>query len=158
MPHRLSPPSSTEPASRRARRAGSIAGRLVTSAVMVLVPLTITACGGGDSSSSSSAAPLSAAAERGRSTALDSGCASCHGPTWQGGVAPSWVGLAGSTVTLSDGSTVTADAAYLARSIMAPADQMVQGYSIVMPTNGLTADEVADVVAFIQALTPSEDE
>jgi len=133
-------------------------GRVVTGAVMAIVPLTMAACGGDDSSSSSSAAPLSAAAERGRSTAINSGCASCHGPTWQGGVAPAWIGLAGSTVTLSDGSTVTADAAYLARSITAPADQKVTGYSIVMPANGLTPDEVADVVAFIQALTPSEDE
>ena len=126
-------------------------------AAVAVGSLALAACGGGDAASTASTQPLSAAAERGRRTALDSGCASCHGASWQGGVAPSWVGLAGSIVTLSDGSTVTADADYLARSITAPADEKVRGFSVAMPPNSLTPDQVADVVAFIQALTPSED-
>lgn len=126
-------------------------------AAVALGSLALVACGGGDTASTASTQPLSAAAERGRQTALDAGCASCHGANWQGGVAPAWVGLAGSTVTLSDGTTVTADADYLARSITAPADEKVRGFSVAMPPNALTADQVADVVAFIQALTPSED-
>jgi cytochrome c oxidase subunit II len=146
--------NSTPPASRgRARRK---IGQVAAMCTLVLTPLAASGCGGG-ARSSTPAAPLSAAAERGRQTALESGCASCHGATWQGGVAPAWVGLAGSTVTLSDGSTVTADADYLARSIIAPADDKVSGFTVVMPTNALTADQVADVVAFIQTLTPSED-
>ena len=131
--------------------------RAFANSAVVLVTLALAACGGGDSTSTGATRPLSAAAERGRRTALDAGCASCHGASWQGGVAPAWVGLAGSTVILSDGSTVTADATYLARSITAPADEKVRGYNVAMPPNALTADQVADVVAFIQALTPSED-
>lgn len=148
----LHAPSQRPTAFRRALVGGA---RSVTA--LGLAAVALVACGGGDTGSSASTQPLSAAAERGRQTALDAGCASCHGATWQGGVAPAWVGLAGSTVTLSDGSTVTADADYLARSITAPADEKVRGFNVAMPPNALTAEQVADVVAFIQALTPSED-
>ena len=84
------------------------------------------------------------------------GCVACHGANGEGGAAPSWVGLAGSTVTLDDGTTVVADAEYLARSITAPAEQKVAGATLVMPANMLTAEQVADVVAFIESLAGEE--
>lgn len=97
---------------------------------------------------------LSEAASRGEQVAVDSGCQACHGGNWAGGVGPSLVGLAGSTVSLDDGTTVVADDAYLTTSIMEPAAQKIAGFTIVMPANQLTADQVADVVAFIRELTP----
>jgi cytochrome c1 len=115
-------------------------------------------CGDGTGDADANQVPLSAQAERGRSIAQGNGCASCHGSSFGGGVAPTWIGLAGSNVTLTDGTTVVADRDYLTRAITAPADERVQGYSIVMPQNLLTADEVADVVAYIEALgTPASD-
>jgi cytochrome c oxidase subunit 2 len=98
---------------------------------------------------------LSAAAARGQSVAVDAGCQACHGLNWNGGVGPALVGLAGSTVTLDDDTTVVADEAYLTRAVADPAAQKTKGYTIVMPANSLTADQVADVVAFIQELTPA---
>jgi cytochrome c oxidase subunit 2 len=130
---------------------------LVTALASALAVVALAACGGGDASSTPDTT-LSPAAERGRVTALNSGCASCHGPTWAGGVAPSWIGLAGSEVELSDGTTVIADADYLTRAITAPADEKVAGYSLVMPANLLAAADVADVVAFIESLAAPTDD
>lgn len=110
---------------------------------------------GDERSGGSETAVLSPAAERGRVIAESSGCVSCHGATWSGGVGPSWIDLAGSTVVLSDGTTVTADTDYLTKAITTPAAQQVQGYTVVMPSNALTSAEVADVVAFIEALSPT---
>jgi cytochrome c oxidase subunit 2 len=96
---------------------------------------------------------LSEAASRGEQVAVDAGCQACHGGNWAGGVGPALVGLAGSTVSLDDGSTVVADDTYLTTAIMEPAAQQVAGYTIVMPANQLSPDQVADVVAFIRELT-----
>jgi cytochrome c oxidase subunit 2 len=108
--------------------------------------LLTTACGGGGD------APLPPAAASGRQIARDAGCTSCHGSNGQGGVGPSWTGLAGSTVNLADGSEVVADQAYLERAIREPGAQAVAGYTIAMPTNKLTPAEVDDVIAYIEAL------
>lgn len=97
---------------------------------------------------------LSEAASRGEQVAVDAGCQACHGGNWAGGVGPSLVGLAGSTVSLDDGTTAVADDAYLTTAITEPAAQKTAGYTIVMPANQLTAEQVADVVAFIRELTP----
>jgi mono/diheme cytochrome c family protein len=62
------------------------------------------------------------------------GCAACHSLTGSAGVGPSFKGLAGSTVTLTNGQTVTADDAYLEHSISDPDAQIVKGYRAgVMP-------------------------
>jgi cytochrome c oxidase subunit 2 len=95
---------------------------------------------------------LSAQAKEGASIALSSGCSSCHGGSWTGGVGPAWVGLAGSTVALSDGSTVVADATYLTRAIRDPSADVVKGYSPLMPKNSLSDDDISAVVAFILEL------
>lgn len=96
---------------------------------------------------------LSELAQRGRETALSSGCASCHGAKGQGGVGPTWIDLAGSDVELEDGTTVVADDEYLLRSILDPMAEDVAGYTIVMPANGLSEAQAADVVAYIKELT-----
>lgn len=80
------------------------------------------------------------------------GCAACHGTTGQGGVGPSFVGLAGSDVVLSDGSVVIADYLYLVESIRTPGAKRVAGFSVEMPTITLTDDEIAEVVAYIHSL------
>lgn len=93
---------------------------------------------------------LPADAQRGQRIAADSGCMACHGPD-----SPStpFAGLAGSTVTLTDGSTVVADTAYLVESIKDPAAKLVAGDGQEMPDNRLTDDEVALVVAYIEAVS-----
>jgi cytochrome c oxidase subunit 2 len=85
------------------------------------------------------------------------GCAGCHSLSGSNGVGPTLNGLAGSTVALSDGSTITADDAYLARSITEPDAQIVQGSQKgIMPAAIASFDltgkpqDVAALVAFIK--------
>lgn len=99
---------------------------------------------------------LSPAAEAGRATMLSNGCASCHGANGQGGVGPAYVGLYGSEVVLADGTTVTADEAYLRESITDPAAKKVEGYQVPMPTNNLTDAEVDEIIAYITELAATD--
>jgi cytochrome c oxidase subunit 2 len=92
------------------------------------------------------------AAANGEQLLRSSGCAGCHGADFRGGAGPSLVGLAGSTVTLADGTTMVADTAYLTRAIANPSADLVDGYNLRMPANGLTDAEIADIVAYIETL------
>ncbi len=111
-------------------------------------------CGQGTSTTGGglAAGSLGAEAERGQRIALESGCAACHGSSWQGGAGPALAGLAGSTVTLDDGTTVLVDRDYLVRAIVDPAADRAGSFAMKMPPNKLTEREVADVVAFMEAI------
>lgn len=108
----------------------------------------------GACSSSSSSAPvdLSPEAAAGREISINAGCASCHGADGKGSVGPSWVGLADSQVTLSDGTVVTADDDYLYTSIKEPGAMKRRGASGIMPSNKLTDEEIASIIVYIRAL------
>jgi cytochrome c oxidase subunit 2 len=106
-------------------------------------------CGGGGSD-------LSELAQRGKSTSTSNGCASCHGSNGQGGVGPGWIDLAGSDRELKDGRTIVADDAYLIRAILDPQAEEVEGYSLKMPTNGVSEAEAQDIIAYIKELTTDE--
>lgn len=95
--------------------------------------------------------PLEGPAARGQELARTKGCTSCHSPDGSQREGPTWDGLAGSTVRLADGTTVTADDAYLTRAIRDPRGQQVAGFRV-MPTVPATDDEVAALVAYIKAL------
>jgi cytochrome c oxidase subunit 2 len=127
------------------RRTGPAAVGLCLPVVAALAA----ACGNGGAGASDS---LSPAAEHGQQLARTSGCTACHGANGQGGVGPAWTGALGSTVKLTDGSTVTVDEAYLTRSIKDPEAQVVAGSSVAMPKNDLSDQDVADLVAYISAL------
>lgn len=105
----------------------------------LVAAFAVAACG--------SAPQLSPAAARGQEIAQDNGCLACH----QGGtVGPDWSGLADSEVLLEDGSTVIADDVFLRRSITEPNADIVAGYTVNMPENDLTEDEIDAVIAFIR--------
>ncbi|MCB1001612.1 MAG: c-type cytochrome [Acidimicrobiales bacterium] len=125
-------------------------GALATSVATVTIALLLLAACGGDEAAP--ADPVDPIAVRGASIATASGCAACHGANWEGGIAPTWIGLAGSKVVLDDGTTVIADTAYLTRSITDPSAQKVAGAAIVMPDNMLTDAQVEQVVYFIESL------
>ncbi len=95
---------------------------------------------------------LSPTAAEGREITLSSGCAACHGRNGEGGVAPTWQGLAGSTVSFTDLTTTVADAEYLANSIADPSSQLRAGFNLKMPQNSLTDEQIDLVVAYIQEL------
>jgi len=92
--------------------------------------------------------------ERGRELVASTGCAACHGADGGGGIGPSWAGLDGSDVKLVDGTTVVADESYLRRSILDPEADLVAGYGVVMPRNGLEPEQVDALVEFIKSLPP----
>ena len=81
-------------------------------------------------------------------------CATCHSVDGSKGVGPTWKGLYGSKVQLSDGSTVTADANYITESIMHPAKQVVKGFSPVMPnlSSSLSPQDIKSIIAYIKSL------
>ena len=82
-------------------------------------------------------------------------CASCHSVDGADGVGPTWQGLFGSEVTLADGSTVTADEAYIHESIVDPAAKVHEGFPPgVMPVfaDQLSEDEVNQIIAYIETL------
>lgn len=95
----------------------------------------------------------SSASSEGATLYRQKGCNSCHSLSGIEVHGPTWLKLYGSDVQLEDGTTVTADEAYLAKSIKEPSAQIVKGWSgkPPMPTNTLTASEIDQVVAFIKA-------
>ena len=84
------------------------------------------------------------------------GCDTCHST----GKGPSFVGLYGSTVRLTDGQTVIADDVYLRKCILNPASQRVAGYAPVMPTfqGQLGEEQILQLTAYIKSLAKPESE
>ncbi|MDH5491137.1 MAG: cytochrome c, partial [Myxococcales bacterium] len=82
------------------------------------------------------------------------GCIGCHandGERQQPG--PNWKGLFGQERPLEGGGSVTADENYIREAIMQPQAAIVQGYSTLnMPPYNLSDDEVAAIIAYMQAL------
>jgi cytochrome c oxidase subunit 2 len=101
---------------------------------------------------------LSTAGERGKQVAKEQGCISCHSADGGKRTGPTWQGLAGSTVTLADGTEVTADDAYLRQAILQSRSQVVKGYANVMPVydGELTDAQVDDLLAYLHDLAPDE--
>ena len=132
-------------------------GRLALAGGITTAMLLGAACGdNADSDSAAGGANLSAAAQNGKQLSQSKGCAGCHGQDFGGSAGPGWIGLAGSEVSLVDGSTVVADDAYLTRAIADPSAELVDGYTLKMPANNLSDAEVADILDFINALGTDE--
>jgi cytochrome c oxidase subunit 2 len=93
--------------------------------------------------------------ERGRRWVEQYGCTSCHSLDGSTLVGPTWLGVFGSEETLSDGSSITVDDAYITESILNPSAKIVQGYPDVMPKNfqqQLTEQQILDIIAFMESL------
>ncbi|MHB1271770.1 MAG: c-type cytochrome [Rhodanobacter sp.] len=92
----------------------------------------------------------------GMQLAKDNGCTACHALDEKRLVGPGWGGLYNSKVSLADGSTVTADDAYLRESIRLPNAKIVAGYpASVMPAFNdklLTDDDVNAIIAYLHTL------
>lgn len=100
--------------------------------------------------------PTATGTAGGQQIATRSGCTACHSIDGSELVGPTWQGLAGHEVTLADGSTVTADDAYLEESIVSPNAKVVEGFEpgIMPPDFGtrLTPEEIQSLVAYIKTL------
>ncbi|KAA0212262.1 MAG: cytochrome c, partial [Proteobacteria bacterium] len=94
-------------------------------------------------------------AAQGAKLVQDLGCLACHATDTQRKVGPGWGGLYGSQSKLTDGSTVTADDAYLEQSIVQPDARIAAGFAAgVMPGyETLTTHEQREaIVAYIRSL------
>jgi len=80
-------------------------------------------------------------------------CITCHVPNGTGR-SPSLNGLYGAQVLLADGTTVTADEAYIRESILQPNAKIVAGYQPLMPTfqGQLTEEQILALTAYIKSL------
>lgn len=80
-------------------------------------------------------------------------CVTCHTED-STGRCPVLLGLYGSTVTLSDNSTVVADENYIRESILNPSAKIVKGYTNLMPTfqGQVNEDDLLKLLAYIKSL------
>lgn len=90
---------------------------------------------------------------RGQALVAANGCAACHSTNGAQGIGPTWSGLFGHEVLLTDGTTVIADEAYITESIHDPQAKIVEGFETqLMPSYGFTDEQIADIVAYIKTL------
>lgn len=132
-----------EAAARAERRRNTVIGVIVGLGLVVLVVGTIgllVASSGGDEAPEASP------------DAVALGCVSCHSVDGARSEGPTWAGLWGSEVRLTDGSTVLADEAYIRTAITDPHAQVAAGFSMAMPEVEVTPEEVDRLVAYIESL------
>lgn len=100
-------------------------------------------------------------AAQGKELYVRYGCSGCHGGDGADGPqassavrAPSLIGVYGSPVPLSDGTTVIADERYLHDSIVMPEKQIVASYQPIMPSfaGQMTEDDILKLVSYIKSL------
>ena len=84
------------------------------------------------------------------------GCEACHSSDGSEGIGPTWQGIYLSQVTLTDGSTVIADDAYLLRAIVDPNTEVVEGFEPGLMQADLdtllSREELLAIVAYIKSL------
>jgi cytochrome c oxidase subunit 2 len=135
--------------------------------VLLAGALGAAACGGGGSSSSTptptatkkaapAATPAGAVAQ-GKALYASKGCQTCHSIDGSKRTGPTWKGLAGSTVKLTNGKSVKAGKAYLLLSIEDPDKQIVAGYqpgimSGTVPKGSISAADAQKLIAYIDSL------
>jgi cytochrome c oxidase subunit 2 len=97
--------------------------------------------------------PPTSPVEAGQKLFTELNCNTCHRADSQGR-GPVLEGVAGATVRLQGGASVTADEAYLRESILLPAAKVTEGYQPIMPTyQGQVSEEaVLQLIAYIQSL------
>lgn len=89
---------------------------------------------------------------RGKALYSADGCVGCHSLSGAAGAGPSFKGTAGGAVTLDNGQTVTADDAYLARSIVDPDADIVKGYHGGIMGPAIAGHDLAHKPADVRAL------
>jgi cytochrome c oxidase subunit II len=90
---------------------------------------------------------------QGKLLTVRNGCIGCHSVDGAKMTGPTWFGLYGSNVELADGTTVVADDAYLAESILNSKAKEVAGFSpTVMPPYALTEAEISNIIAYFKTL------
>jgi cytochrome c oxidase subunit 2 len=92
---------------------------------------------------------------RGTQLYQEKGCMACHSIDGTPRVGPTLKGLFGKTITvMTDGKerNITADEAYLRKSILEPNADVVKGFPPVMPPEKMTKDEIDKFIHYIKEL------
>ncbi|MYF63147.1 MAG: cytochrome c oxidase subunit II [Rhodothermaceae bacterium] len=92
-------------------------------------------------------------AQRGERVYNDQGCISCHSLDGSITFGPSFLGLAGSTRSFTDGTSAVADDNYLRMSIVNPTQEIVEGFLPTMPPQYatiLSTEQIDALVEFIK--------
>ena len=79
-------------------------------------------------------------------------CMTCHSIDGSEGIGPTLKGIYGRKTKLTNGSTITADDAYLRESIVNPSATVVAGFDDVMPKPELTDEEVDALIEYLKNL------
>jgi len=141
------------------QRARNIRRAMIAGLAVVLVLMVVIVAISSRGESEASGPQLSKLGQVGKETAVRRSCVGCHGRSGEGGAGnagPKWVGLYGSTVTLDDGTTVTADRDYLIEAIVDQHAKQVAGYRQKMPVDSIPEADVLAIVQYIQELaTPT---
>jgi cytochrome c oxidase subunit 2 len=93
--------------------------------------------------------------EQGAKLVQAKGCTACHSLDGSTKIGPSYKGIWGKQVALSDGSSVTVDENYIRESIANPQAKIVKGFNPVMPpyTKDMIGEEDMNaIVAYIKSL------
>lgn len=79
-------------------------------------------------------------------------CMTCHSIDGSESIGPTLKGIHGRNTRLTNGSTLTADEAYLRESIVKPEAKIVDGFDDVMPKPELTEEEVDAILKYLETL------
>ena len=121
--------------------------RSLAVAILCAFPLVVAACGGGDAGGGGGGG-----AQSGEELYRQYACASCHSLDGSDGTGPTFKGLAGSTVKLEDGKTVTADKAYLEKAITDPDADVTEGFNAGLMKASIDGFDLGDKPEDVQKL------
>jgi cytochrome c oxidase subunit 2 len=79
-------------------------------------------------------------------------CLTCHTIDGTDSIGPTFKGMYGRRTKLTNGSTLTADDAYVHEAIADPEAKIVDGFDNVMPKPELTEQEVDEIMAYLKTL------
>jgi cytochrome c oxidase subunit 2 len=92
---------------------------------------------------------------KGRKLLSEKGCLGCHTVDGTPKVGPTLKGVYGHEVTVTENGkekTITADEAYLQKSILQPEFDVVKGYQPIMPAIPLTKEELQAIIDYIKGI------
>ncbi len=97
--------------------------------------------------------PLSASGSfPGRAIMDQKGCLACHSLDGTKSVGPTFKGLWGSKVELTDGTTATVDEKYVEDMIESPGVKTVKGFPPIMPKLPVSHQEIEQIIEYLKAL------
>src|SRR5258706_435689 len=91
--------------------------------------------------------------EKGAKLYRTQGCVQCHSLDGTRLVGPSWKDLWGKTETLTGGTQVHVDTAYVSESILQPLAKIVDGYPATMPPFVLKDNDINAIIAYMKSIS-----